>query len=302
MWKSAFCLALVVGLCFVSCFGCGRYNSTETEISSVTSDYELIRNIEYGQGGGHALLLDIYRPLEPVATPIPAIIWIHGGGWSAGDKYPSRVTFLTEAGFLCVSINYRLSGEAAFPAAVEDCKCAVRWLRANAAAYNVDPDAIGVGGSSAGGHLALMAACADENAGFEGNGGWEGVSSRVQAVCSYFGPADLTSLLGESMIENFIGTTLEEDPDAFLFASPIFYVSADDPPLLMLHGNMDMLVPVGQSKAMLAAYQKQNLDASLIVVKNAGHGLAQAGSQPISPSQAEYEQSVIRFFIKNLCR
>jgi acetyl esterase/lipase len=268
--------------------------------SSVTSDYELIRNIEYGQGGGHALLLDIYRPLEPVATPAPAIIWMHGGGWSMGDKYPSGVTFLAEAGFFCVSINYRLSGEAYFPAALEDCKCAVRWLRANAAAYNVDPDAIGVGGSSAGGHLAMMVACADESAGFEGDGGWEDVSSRVQAVCSYFGPIDLTSLLGESMIENFIGASLQQDPDAFLRASPIYYVSAGDPPLLMINGNMDMLVPVGQAKEMQEAYQKQGLDARLIVVKNAGHGLVQAGSQPISPSQEEYERSVIEFFIKNL--
>ncbi len=302
MRRHAFCIALVVWLCCISSTGCGRYILPETETSSLTTEYELIRNIEYGQGGGHALLLDIYRPLEPVAAPTPAIICMHGGGWSVGDKYPSRFEFLAEAGFFCVSINYRLTGEAIFPAAVEDCKCAVRWLRANASAYNVDPDAIGVCGSSAGGHLAMMVACADEGAGLEGNGGWEGVSSRVQAVCSYFGPADLTAFPGESMIKNFLGITIEEDSDVFLRASPIYYVSAGDPPLLMLQGDMDMLIPVAQARRMQEAYKKQGLDASLIVIKNAGHGLNQVGNKPVSPPQEEYEQSVTEFFKRNLLK
>jgi dipeptidyl aminopeptidase/acylaminoacyl peptidase len=124
----------------------------------------------------------------------------------------------------------------------------------------------------------------------------------VQAVCSYLGPTDLTSLLGETMIKNFVGTSLQQDPDAFLRASPIYYVGAADPPLLMINGSMDMLVPVGQAKEMLEAYRKQGLDARLIVVKNAGHGLVQAGSQPISPSQEEYERSTIEFFMENLLR
>lgn len=270
-------------------------------VTPVVTGYELIRNVEYGKGGGHVLLLDIYRPLKPITSPTPAVIWIHGGGWSTGDKYPSTVTLLAKAGFFCVSINYRLSGEAKFPAAVEDCKCAVRWLRANAASFNVDPDAIGVWGGSAGGHLSLMVACADASAGLEGSGGWEGVSSRVQAACSYYGPADLAGIFGQSAVNSFIDASLQQDPDAFRRASPIFYVSAADPPLLLVHGNKDFVVPLSQSEAMLEAYQKQGLDARLIEVENAGHGFSQVGSQPISPSKTEYEQAVVDFFIRNLC-
>jgi len=276
-------------------------SATGLPVTPVVTDYELIRNVEYGQGGGHALLLDIYRPLRPITTPTPAVIWIHGGGWSTGDKYPSSVTLLAKAGFFCVSINYRLSGEAKFPAAVEDCKCAVRWLRANAASFNVNPDAIGVWGGSAGGHLSLMVACADASAGLEGNGGWAGVSSRVQAVCSYYGPTDLTVAFGQASVDSFIGASLQQNPDAFRRASPVFYVSADDPPLLMVHGDKDPVVPLAQSEEMLAAYQEQGLDARLIVVRNAGHGFSQIGSQPISPSKAEYEQAVLDFFVQNLC-
>ena len=160
----------------------------------LTTRVEVVKDIEYGLGGDVPLLLDIYIPEKPIANPMPAVIFTHGGGWRGGDKYPSRVRALASHGFFGVSINYRLSGIAPFPAAVEDCKCAVRWLRAKAEKYGVDPDRIGVWGSSAGGHLAMMVGCADETAGLEGNGGWEGFSSRVRAVCSYFGPSDLTSL------------------------------------------------------------------------------------------------------------
>jgi len=269
-------------------------------ITPVVTDYELIRDVEYGQGGGHPLLLDIYRPLQPIATPTPAVIWIHGGGWAMGQKYPSMVALLAKAGFFCVSIDFRLSGEAEFPAAVEDCKCAVRWLRANASSYDVDPDAIGVWGDSSGGHLSMMVGCADAGAEMEGEGGWDGISSRVQAVCSYYGPTDLTLAFGFSAVDAFLGVSHQQDPDAFRRARPVDSGTSDDPPLLMVHGEKDMIAPLSQSKAMLAAYRKLKLEAELIIVKNAGHGFYQAGSQPISPSRAEYEKAVLDFFVKNL--
>ncbi len=275
-------------------------NTTHPPVTAVSTTYELTRDVPYGEGGGHLLYLDIYRPLQPIATPTPAVVFVHGGGWSQGDKYPSKVTLLARAGFFCVSINYRLSGEARFPAAVEDAKCAVRWLRANAARYGVDPDAIGAWGSSAGGHLVLMLGCADGSAGLEGSGGWAGVSSRVQAVCDYFGPADLSTAFGDTAVPAFLGASLAADPDLYRRASPISYVSADDPPLLMVHGDKDTVVPLGQSQRMLAACQAQGLTARLIVVHNAGHGFNQMGKEPVSPPPAEYEQAVLDFFVAYL--
>ena len=143
------------------------------EPTPTTITIEVTKDIEYGRAGDIPLLLDIYIPETPIATPIPAIICIHGGGWRDGDKgrYVKYVKSLATHGFFVASINYRLSGVAPFPAAVEDSKCAVRWLRANAEKYNVDPERIGVWGNSAGGHLAMMVGLVDETAGLEGNGG-----------------------------------------------------------------------------------------------------------------------------------
>jgi acetyl esterase/lipase len=309
MMTGRFKIIVVVLALLLICPGCQQLSPLPAgtspsppgpSVTPVVTDYQITRDVAYGQGGGHPLYLDIYRPLIPIATPTPAVIWIHGGGWSVGDKYPSQVTLMAKAGFFCVSINYRLSGEARFPAALEDAKCAVRWLRANAADYQVDPGAIGVWGGSAGAHLALMVACADENAGMEGAGGWSDVSSRVQAVCSYYGPTDLVLAFGQPSVASFIGAPLSVDAEAYRRASPIYYVDHDDPPLLLVHGDMDSLVPLSQAQEILADYQQLKLDARLIVVKNAGHGLGQAGKEPISPSRAEYEQAVVDFFVLNL--
>ena len=123
------------------------------------------------------------------------MLWLHGGGWERGDKNGSSgAKFLAAAGFVTASIYYRLSGEAKFPADLEDCKCAIRYLRANAAKFDLDPDRIGVAGASSGGHLALLLGMADEKAGLEGSGGWPNVSSRVRAVVSYYGPTDLMAI------------------------------------------------------------------------------------------------------------
>ncbi len=285
-------------LCLMTPLACSRGNSPVQTTDIIKSEVTLVRDVIYGSGGDSDLLLDIYMPETPVAMPIPVIVYIHGGGWQSGDKYPSRVRMLAEAGFFCVSINYRLSGEAKFPAAVEDCKCAVRWLRANATEYNIDPDKIGVWGSSAGGHLSMMLGCMDEDDGLEGNGGWEEYSSRVQAVCSFYGPTDLTTLYIPSDCCNFIGHTLEERPDLYEAASPVTYVSAGDPPLLMVHGSADFVVPFHQSEIMRQAYKETGLEVELVKVKDGEHGFdPNAG---ISPSVAEIDQIVLAFFTEKL--
>jgi acetyl esterase/lipase len=195
-----------------------------------------------------------------------------------------------------------------FPAAVEDSKCAVRWLRAHAQQYNIDPERIGVWGSSAGGHLSLMVACADESAGMEGGGGWSNFSSRVQAACSYWGVASMI-IAGEpfeqdydhqSAIVQFIGGLPSEIPEVYELASPVTHVSPDDPPILLVHGDMDPLVSLRQSQIMYQAYLDLDLETELIVVNGAGHGLKQMADNPISPSQEVVDQIVLEFFIEHL--
>jgi len=298
-------LLLVLALTATGCPP--REEDDRSGISLTLTSVTITRNIEYGRVDGRPLLLDIYNPLEPIVSPMPAVIWIHGGGWRGGGKFPSRVDSLAKYGFFCVSIDYRLSGEAQFPAAVEDAKCAVRWLRAHAAEYNIDPDRIGVWGGSAGGHLSLMVACADEDASLEGNGGWAEYSSRVAAVCSYWGPADFTNwpeiataTARDKAPYQFLGGTLEEIPAVWELASPLYHVSADDPPLLMIHGELDPVVPIAQSEIMLEAYRQAGLEATLIEIRGAGHGLKPLTADAISPSAEVVEQLVLDFFLRHL--
>jgi acetyl esterase/lipase len=269
----------------------------------VTTTVRVVRDAEYGRAGGIPLYLDVYAPDMPIMKPVPAIVFIHGGGWRSGDKYPGQARSLAERGFFAVSINYRLSGVATFPAAVEDCKCAVRWMRANAAQYGVDPDRIGVWGSSAGGHLALMVGCADETAGLEGNGGWQGHSSRVQAVCSYYGPTDLTHMQGgdTNAPAQFLGGGPSEKPEAYRLASPVSHVTVDDPPLLMVHGEYDRVVPYSQSVTLNGAYLKAGLKVELVKVMDAGHGFQPVGDKAIVPTQRDIFTRVLNFFITQLC-
>jgi acetyl esterase/lipase len=232
---------------------------------------------------------------------------IHGGGWRIGSKEGSALAVnLASKGFVAASANYRLSGEAPFPAAIEDVKCAVRYLRANAAKYGIDPKRIGVVGSSAGGHLALLVATAHESAGLEGSGGWDGVSSRVSAVVSWFGPADFS--VGPTAFERgkgpsiiaFLGGTPEQRPQNYKTASPVTWVSEDDPPLLMLHGSEDTTVPFDQSVRMEKAYRKAGLDVELVKVENAGHNFTPVGNKPISPTMPEIMEKSVAFLQKHL--
>lgn len=228
------------------------------------TEVEVIRDIEFGRVDDVPLLLDIYLPQEPVlALPMPAVIDLHSGGWESGDKSSGESMFrwLAERGFVVVSPNYRLSGEAKFPAAVEDCKCAVRWLRASAGKYGVDPDHIGVMGLSAGGHLAMMVGCADEAAGLEGTGGWEEVSSRVQAVVSRAGPSCLAVISDELYhpgygTGKFIGFSPKEKPDLWWLASPTAHVSGDDPPLLLLYHELDEIVPLFHAQLVCESFER----------------------------------------------
>jgi len=273
--------------------------------SPLPEGVEIIKDVEYGQAGKVSLKLDIYRPKKET-TNLPAVVWIHGGAWRSGDKFPAPVAgYLASQGFFTASINYRLSDVASFPAAVQDAKCAVRWLRAHAPEYGVDPNRIGVIGGSAGGHLSLMVGLTDEKAGLEPKGCYDTISSRVQAVVSYFGPTDLTRAVQEAsransgVLQAFLGGTPWEKPDRYQQASPITYASKEDPPVLMIHGENDHVVPISQSEILLDALTKIGADANLIRVKNAGHGFRPAGGA-IQPSVDEILQETARFFQKHL--
>jgi acetyl esterase/lipase len=248
---------------------------------------KLERDIVYARVGDRKLLLDLCLPAKGSA-PSPVIVWVHGGGWRGGSKSAgSRARGMLDRGYAIVDVGYRLSGEAIFPAQVEDCKAAVRWVRANAAKYGLDPDRIGAWGSSAGGHLVAFLGTAGDLKEFDTEANPR-YSSRVQAVCDWFGPTDFLQmdkhmLEGSRLVHDsagspeslLVGGPIQEEPYKSLAgkADPITYVTKDDPPFLIMHGDKDMLVPLHQSELLLDALKKAGVNATLYVVKGGGHGL-----------------------------
>jgi acetyl esterase/lipase len=223
---------------------------------NIPDSVEVEYGIQYGRGGEYELFLDLYSPRGPVENA-PALVFIHGGGWArhGRDYFAYWASHYAARGYVCASIDYRISDEAPFPAAVEDAKCAVRWVRANAVKLGVDADRIAVIGQSAGGHLALMAAYSSDVEELEGNGGHAGVGSSVRAVVSFYGPTDLTAprVSREKAVRRFMGrASQKEAPDRYAAASPLQYMTQDDPPTLILHGTSDDVVPIEQSDRLAA--------------------------------------------------
>jgi acetyl esterase/lipase len=270
-------------------------------------NFHVISDIQHCTGGGQPLLMDIFVPPNRIRVPTPAVLWLHGGGWERGDKNGSSgAELLAAQGFVTASIFYRLSGDWPFPADIEDCKCAIRYLRANPDKYGIDPTRIGVAGASAGGQLAMLVATADEKAGLEGAGGWPNVSSRVQAVSSWYGPTDFTvgatefeHHTGRAVVKLFRGT-LEQKPQEYRHASPITYVNAASPPLLLIQGDKDEMVPYDQALRMKQRYESVGALVEFIPVHNASHDFKADGNLPISPSVEEIHQRTIDFFKKYL--
>jgi acetyl esterase/lipase len=268
--------------------------------------YYRIPDIAYCTGSGHPLLMDIFMPVRPVAKPTPAVLWVHGGGWERGAKNEnSGALLLAAAGFVTASIDYRLSGEAPFPAALEDCKCAIRYLRANSGNYSIDPNRIGVAGTSAGGNLALLVGLTGEKSSFEGTGGWSNTSSRVSAVASWYGPTEfvagqssLPSSTGQRAVAKYLGGTFAENPEAYRRASPITYAHPGAPPILLIHGDRDALVSIAQSERLFAALQEAGDNVRFVKVSGAGHNFSPL--EPISPSLDEIRSLTISFFKDSL--
>ncbi len=215
-------------------------------------------DIKHGQVGGRALLLDLHLPEKPAEQPLPVIAYMHGGGWRLFNKTYCYALPLINKGYAVVSVGYRLSDEACFPAQIQDCKAAIRWVRANAQEYNLDPGRIGVCGASAGGHLAALMGTSGDIAELEGDTGNAEYSSRVQAVVAYCGVYDFLHLLKPEnrenskvliwLIDELLGVPAVENLEKAVLASPITHISGDEPPFFIAHGAIDETVPFHQSE------------------------------------------------------
>lgn len=210
-----------------------------------------IPHLVYGLGGGRDLELDLVLPESEEPTPKPLLVFIHGGAWAGGKREDYRVYqyHFAQRGYPTATVSYRLVREAIFPAAIEDVKGAIRWLRAQSDVYGYPKDRIVAIGGSAGGHLAMLAGYADREAGLEGEAGFPLVSSAVQAVVNFYGPCDLTTefAIAQESVHRFLGAQYEEEPGLYAKASPLTYLDPMDPPTLIVHGALDEVVPIAQS-------------------------------------------------------
>ena len=241
--------------------------------------------------------LDLYRPAgEPAAgTRWPGVVIIHGGGWTSGDKGANREinigTTLAEHGYVCISINYELakSGHPTWPTNLQDCKRAVRWLRKNADKYHVDPDHIGAIGGSAGGHLTAMLALTGPEVGLEPVEDAE-FSSRVQAAVPMYGA--MLSASGRDL--SMLPATKAEQPELYKLATATTHVTKDDPPILLLHGTADALVPVSQSEGLDKKLAEIGIEHELVIIEGAPHTF------DLQPKQRDLRPLVLGFFDKHL--
>jgi acetyl esterase/lipase len=270
----------------------------------------LCKDMPYVTGGGERQQLDLYIPkidgkIPTAANPVPVIVWIHWGSWKHGSKDPCIPLGLTytQKGYALASINYRLIGTDPFPAQLEDCKSAVRWLRANADKYGLDTKHIGAWGVSAGGHLAALLGTTGDVKEFD-VGENLNQSSAVQCVCDLFGPADLPSILEDprserfltdeaSSVYQFLGGSLKDKMDLAYKATPTFHVKKGNAPFLIFHGNKDWIVPIRQSERLHEELKKAGVESEFVVIDGVGHGA-------VGFLTPEVLDKIERFFAKHL--
>jgi len=252
--------------------------------AQLPADVRVLKDVEYVSGGHERHRLDLYLPAQTEGTePLPLIVWVHGGAWRAGSKERCPALRFLRKGYAVASINYRLSQHAIFPAQIIDCKAAIRWLRANADRHGLDPQRIGVWGSSAGGHLVALLGTAGDVEAFD-KGENLSFSSRVQAVCDFFGPTDFLQIgrfpskmdhwADNSPESQLIGGPVLENKKACQRANPISYITKDDPPFLIMHGDEDMTVPMNQSQLLYEGLRDAGVKVNLHIVEGAGHGFS----------------------------
>lgn len=272
---------LVTVACLAACLVSARGQTPGARRPSLPEGATAHRDLAYVPGGHERQKLDLYLP--KAGTLLPLIINIHGGAFKMGSKEDGVPWAYLRQGYAVASINYRLSPHAKFPAQIEDCKAAVRWLRAHASEYRLDPKRFAAWGSSAGGHLAAMLGTTGDTKEFD-LGAHLDQSSGVQAVVDYFGPTDFLQMdahrlpngmehdRADSPESELIGGPIQENKAKAAQANPITYVSSNDPPSLICHGDRDPLVPHHQSELLAAALKKAGVPVVFYTVKGAGHG------------------------------
>ena len=273
-------------------------------------DIIIHEDIVYAVGGGHELKLDIAVP-KYLKMPAPAIVDIPGGAWRVVNKSAEDAMFYAKYGFIGVSVTHRTSDIAVFPAAVHDCKTAIRWLRAHAREYRIDPDKIGVTGFSSGGHLAVLLGTSGGDPYLEGKGDHLDYSSRVQAVVDHFGPTDFLKMNDSDLPDRmdhfaadspeslFLGGPLREKSELARLANPITYVDSEDPPVLIGHGEKDGMVIINQSELLHEALAEAGVPTDFIRVKNAGHMYRPyKWDAEVSPTVDDMNRMTIEWFQK----
>jgi acetyl esterase/lipase len=259
-------------------------------------------DVVYGHAGGEDLQLDLYAPKD-MSGPLPAVVILHGGGWAKGshELFRPLAGALAAHGYVTASVGYRLAPRHKFPAQIQDVKCAVRWLRANAQRCQIDSDRIGVLGFSAGAHLALLLGLTEASDGLEGDGGNAEQSSRVQAVVNISGPTDLTRPdwpdATKAIIFDFMGGSREQLPGLYRAASPLAYVHRGAPPVLTIHGTDDSVVPYEQAKLLHTALRRARVSSRLEPLHGKDHG-----ENGTSENQTRIAAKIREFLDTNLRR
>ena len=254
-------------------------------MSDIPPGIKFVKDLEYARPDGSPLCLDLYLPDEP-KRPLPLVISIHGGGWCKLSKDPATEISLTSYGFANASIDYRLAPGAHWPAQMHDCKAAVRFLRANAATYGLDPNRFAAVGGSAGGHLSAVLAASNGNKYLEGSlGNHLDASSALQAVCDACGPTDFFEMSKfpmhwnpwspDSNIGKLLGGRLLDKVALARSANPITYISKNTPPFLVIHGLKDVTIPFNQSELLVAALQRADIPVKFVPIPDACHYLGE---------------------------
>lgn len=274
-------------------------------------------SVEYGAVPGipiweGRLALDLLLPHPRPASPVPAVAYLHGGAWRHGDKshgmYPWNSPLLAAHGFVAANVGYRLTDQAPFPAQAHDVKAAVRWLRANAVEYGIDPERIGVWGDSAGGHLAGLLAMTEGVAGLEGECGSPGVSSAVQAAVLRCAPTDFTVapddprplIDHDEVLAALFGGRPSERPDLLRLASPAAFAHGGVPPVLVVHGTADELVPFHQAERLVSALRRHGADVTFEVIEGGFHSLRRGPGPWTDQPWTDLGHRALEFFTTRL--
>ncbi|MEM6279096.1 MAG: alpha/beta hydrolase, partial [Verrucomicrobiota bacterium] len=257
----------------------------------------VIRDIQFATVDGIPLKLDLYRPESLPEGPLPTVLWIHGGGWLKGSKDRCKADFLAQHGFAVASVEYRLTDVAQWPAQIDDCTAAVRWVRNNHSDYHLDPNALGAWGGSAGGHLAALMGTRP---------GPEEEEIRVEAVCDWYGPTNLLTMppnvvsetrtyeqVSQSNGAKLLGAPVPDVPEIAKDASALHQISPDDAPFLIMHGSEDPGVPLEQSTLFHKALKEAGVESNLVILEGAGHG----GKEFM---EEDVQEQIVSFFRKHL--